>query len=91
MTKASLRYSPEVRGRVVRLVLDHQEKHPSQWAAIQSIAPMTIGCSTERFNNRMLRLSAYENWSKSHPIYLVVCPDGKGQHLRARTKKTRVC
>ena len=40
------RYSPEVRERSVRLVLDQTEKHDSQWAAIQSVASK-IGCTAE--------------------------------------------
>ena len=32
------RYSPEVRERSVRLVLEQSDKHASQWAAIESIS-----------------------------------------------------
>ncbi len=42
----SARYSPEVRERAVRLVFEHQEEYPSQWAAMESIAPK-IGCTAE--------------------------------------------
>ena len=40
------RYSPEVRERAVRMVVEHQGEHPSQWAAIGSIAAKLV-CSTE--------------------------------------------
>ena len=47
MTKqTSARYSPEVRARAVRMVLEHQSDHPSQWAAMNSIASK-IGCTGE--------------------------------------------
>ncbi len=40
------RYSPEVRERAVRMVLEHTPEHESQWAAIVSIAGK-IGCTAE--------------------------------------------
>lgn len=42
----SNRYSPEVRGRAVRMVFEHEHDHLSQWAAIKSIAEK-IGCTAE--------------------------------------------
>ena len=47
MTKRTMnRFSPEVRQRAVRMVLDHGGDHASQWAAIGSIAAK-IGCTAE--------------------------------------------
>jgi transposase len=40
------RFSPEVRDRAVRMVLEQQDKHDSQWAAITSIAEK-LGCTAE--------------------------------------------
>ncbi|WP_436797721.1 IS3 family transposase [Escherichia coli] len=45
MTK-NTRFSPEVRQRAVRMVLESQDEYDSQWAAICSIAPK-IGCTPE--------------------------------------------
>jgi|SRR6516165_2454036 transposase len=49
------RYSPEVRERAVRMVVEHQGEHPSQWAAIGSIAAK-IGCSTETLRKWVRRV-----------------------------------
>ena len=43
---SSNKYSPEVRERAVRMVLEHPSAHDSQWAAIRSIAEK-IGCTSE--------------------------------------------
>ena len=44
------RYSPEVRERAVRMVLEQEFQHDSQWAAMRSIASK-IGCLSETLRN----------------------------------------
>lgn len=44
--KKSVKYSPEVMERAVRLVVEAKEQHASEWAAIVSIAAK-IGCTAE--------------------------------------------
>mgnify|MGYP001037733144 CR=1 FL=1 len=45
MSKQS-RYSPEFRERAIRMLLDQQGEHESQWAAMNSIAAK-VGCTAE--------------------------------------------
>ena len=52
--KTSAKYSPEVRARAVRMVLEHQGEYVSQWSAIVSVASK-IGCTGETLRKMVRR------------------------------------
>lgn len=49
MSNPAKKFSPEVRTRAVRMVLEHEGEHPSRWTAMVSIAGR-IGCSAHTLN-----------------------------------------
>ena len=49
-SKPTNKFSPEVRTRAVRMVLDHAGEHPSRWAAVTSIAAK-IGCTPQTLHD----------------------------------------
>ena len=49
MSRTTNKYSPEVRERAVRMVLDNAGQHESRWSAILSISSK-IGCAPQTLN-----------------------------------------
>lgn len=59
MSNARNKFTPEVRARAKRMVMEHQGEHKSRWAAIVSIAP-DIGCSTQTLHKWGRRTEIYD-------------------------------
>jgi transposase len=55
--RKSPKFSPEMRERAVRMVQEHRSEHPSQWAAMESIAAK-VGCVPQTLHT----------WVKQHEI-----------------------
>lgn len=49
MSKTTNKFSPEVRQRAVRLLLETERQHPSRWQAVMSISAK-IGCTAQTLN-----------------------------------------
>lgn len=50
MSMTTNKFSPEVRTRAVRMVLEHGGEYPSRWAAVVSVS-QKIGCSAHTLND----------------------------------------
>jgi transposase len=73
--KKQNRFSPEIRERAVRMVLEHRGEYPSLWATIESIAPK-IGCVPQTLNE----------WVRKHEVDTGM-RDGVSSAERERVKE----
>ncbi len=77
----SNKYSPEVRERAVRMVLEHRGEYPSLWAAIESIAPK-IGCVPQTLHE----------WVRRHEVDAGMrdgVPSEERKHIKALEREVK--
>lgn len=61
MSNRNSKYSPEFRTRAVRMLREHRDEYPSEWAALQAIASK-LGCTGETLR-KWVRKSDQSNQS----------------------------
>lgn len=78
--RKSTKFSPEVRERAVRMVLEHRGEYPSLWAAIESISAK-IGCVPQTLNV----------WVRNHEVDAGVRPGvTSDEHERVKALEREV-
>lgn len=81
MTKTKPPFPAEVRDRAVRMVLDHQGEHATQWATICSVATK-IGCSGETLR-KWVRQAERDRGSRAGPTSV------EGERMKALEREVR--
>lgn len=79
--KTTKHYSSEIRERAVRMVREHQDEYPSEWAAIQSISAK-FGCTAETLR-RWLRLSQTVSAKPKEP------PGNESERIKSLEREVR--
>lgn len=80
-SKTTNKFSPEVRARAVRMVLDHASEHPSRWAAVTSIAAK-IGCTPQTLHD-WVKKAEVDSGKRA-------CLNLFGRHLRTKLQASRL-
>jgi transposase len=81
MKREVKKYSPEVRERAVRMVLEHAGEYPSRWAAVSSIA-IKIGCNAATLHEWVKR------WEIDHGTRTGV-PTDLSEKMKALERENR--
>jgi transposase len=81
MKREMKKYSPEVRERAVRMVLEHTAEYRSRWAVVSSVAPK-IGCNAATLHEWVKR------WEVDHGARTGVSTD-TAEKIKAMEREIR--